>query len=143
MKTSKEYKETLKRMRPNIYKFGELIKDVTTHPATKRTIEGHAQIFDAAKQPAYNKILTAKSVLTGEQVSRYLSIITSTEDMIANVRMKRLMFNLTGTCTGGRCVGLNALNAMWAVTYEMDNDLGTNYNKRIQKWLENSQKKDT
>ena len=36
MKTSVEYKQSLKKMRPNIYKFGELIKDVTTHPATKR-----------------------------------------------------------------------------------------------------------
>jgi len=42
MKTSNEYKKSLKKMRPNIYKFGELIKDVTTHPATKRTVEGHA-----------------------------------------------------------------------------------------------------
>jgi len=45
MKASKEYKQSLKKMRPNIYKFGELIKDVTTHPATKRTVEGHAQIY--------------------------------------------------------------------------------------------------
>ncbi len=56
MKTSKEYKESLRKMRPNIYKFGELIKDVTTHPATKRTIEGHAQIFDAAQKTRVSKI---------------------------------------------------------------------------------------
>ena len=42
MKSSEEYKQSLREMRPNIYKFGELIKDVTTHPATKRTINGHA-----------------------------------------------------------------------------------------------------
>jgi 4-hydroxybutyryl-CoA dehydratase/vinylacetyl-CoA-Delta-isomerase len=116
MKTSKEYKESLRKMRPNIYKFGELIKDVTTHAATKRTIEGHAQIFDAANKPEYKNILTTNSHLTGEPVSRYLSIVQGPEDMIANVRMKRLMFNLTGTCTGGRCVGFNAINAMWATT---------------------------
>jgi len=104
MKTSKEYKESLKKMKPNIYKFGKLIEDVTTNPATKRTIAGHAQIFDASQKPEYKEILTTKSCLTGKQVSRYLSIISSAEDMIANVRMKRLMFNLTGTCTGGRCL---------------------------------------
>src|SRR5512136_1436996 len=112
MKTSKEYKESLRKMRPNIFKFGELIKDVTTHPATKRTIEGHAQIFDASQKDEYKNILTTKSNLTGKQVSRYLSINQSAEDMIANLKMKRLMFNLTGTCTGGRCAGYNALNAM-------------------------------
>jgi 4-hydroxybutyryl-CoA dehydratase/vinylacetyl-CoA-Delta-isomerase len=142
MRTAEEYKQSLKRMRPNIYKFGELIKDVTTHPATKRTISGHAQIFDASHKQEYQKILTTKSKLTGKQVSRYLSIISSAEDMIANVQMKRVMFNLTGTCTGGRCAGFNAINAMWAATYDMDNDLGTNYHKRMEKWLMDAQNQD-
>ena len=142
MKTSKEYKQSLKEMRSNIYKFGELIKDVTDHPSTKRTIEGHAQIFDAAQKKEYKNILTTKSSLTGKQVVRYLSIIRNSEDMIANVQMKRLMFNLTGTCTGGRCVGFNAINAMWTATFDMDKDLGTNYHKRIQNWLKNAQERD-
>ena len=97
MISSKEYKDSLKKMKPNIYKFGELIKDVTVHPSTRRTVNGHAQIFDAAQKPEYKNILTTKSSLTGKQIARYLSIISSAEDMIANVRMKRLMFNLTGT----------------------------------------------
>jgi len=142
MKTSKEYKESLRMMRPNIYKFGELIKDVTTHPATKRSIEGHAQIFDAAWKSEYKDILTTTSHFTGETISRYLSIIQGSEDMIANVRMKRLMFNLTGTCTGGRCVGFNTINAMWATTYDIDQEMDTEYHKRIQSWLKDAQKRD-
>ena len=142
MKTSKEYKQSLKKMNANIYKFGELIKDVTTHPATKRTVEGHAQIFDAAQKPEYKDILTTKSGLTGKPVTRYLSILKNADDMISNVKMKRLMFNLTGTCTGGRCAGFNALNAMWAATYDIDKDMKTDYHKRLKKWLENAQKED-
>jgi len=142
MKSSEEYKKSLKKMRPNIYKFGELIKDVTIHPATKRTIEGHGQIFDAAKKEEYKEILTTKSSLSGKRISRYLSILKSAEDMISNVRMKRLMFNLTGTCTGGRCVGFNALNAMWATTYDIDKDLGTDYHKKIRVWLKDAQERD-
>ena len=142
MKTSLEYKESLRKMKPNIYKFGELIKDVTTHPATKRTIEGHAQIFDASHKPEYQDILTTQSNLTGKKIVRYLSILQSADDMIANVKMKRLMFNLTGTCTGGRCAGFNALNAMWAVTYDMDYDLKTDYHKRLKNWLKDAQDND-
>lgn len=142
MRTSKEYKESLQKMRPNIYKFGELIKDVTTHQMTKRTIEGHAQIFDAARKSEYKDILTTTSHLTGEPVSRYLSIIQGPDDMIANVRMKRLMFNLTGTCTGGRCVGFNAINAMWATTYDMDKEFDTTYHERLKTWLRQAQKLD-
>jgi len=129
-------------MRPNIYKFGELITDVTTHPATKRTVNGHAQIFDAARKDEYKDILTTKSDLTGEQIIRYLSILKNADDMIANVKMKRLMFNLTGTCTGGRCAGFNAINAMWAATYDIDKEFKTDYHKRIKKWLTDAQKRD-
>jgi 4-hydroxybutyryl-CoA dehydratase/vinylacetyl-CoA-Delta-isomerase len=142
MKTPEEYKKSLKSMRPNIYKFGELIKDVTTHPATKRTVEGHAQIFEAAQKKKYKDILTTRSIITDKPVVRYLSILQNSEDMIANVKMKRLMFNLTGTCTGGRCAGFNALNAMWAATFDMDKEFGTKYHQRLRKWLENSQKND-
>jgi len=142
MKTSKEYKESLKKMRPNIYKFGELIKDVTTHPATRRTVNGHAQIFDAAQKDEYKDILTTKSKLTNKPVIRYLSILRNAEDMIANVRMKRLMFNLTGTCTGGRCAGFNALNAMWAATYDIDKEFKTDYHKRLKTWLKDAQERD-
>ena len=142
MRTSKEYRESLKRMRPNVYKFGKLIEDVTTHPATRRSVEGHAQIFDAAHKDEYRDLLTTTSTVKGERISRYLSIIGSAEDMIRNVRMKRLMFNLTGTCTGGRCVGFNAINSMWAATYDMDQDLGTDYHPRLGAWLARAQSED-
>jgi len=142
MKSPKEYKESLRKMKPNIYKFGKLIEDVTTNPVTKRTIEGHAQIYAAAQKEEYKAILTKKSNLTGDIISRYLSLVCSTEDMISNVRMKRLMFNLTGTCTGGRCVGFNAINAMWATTYDMDKELGTKYHTTLKQWLISAQKND-
>jgi len=142
MMTSQQYKASLQNLKPNIYKFGELIKDVTTHPVTKRTIKGHAQIYDAAQQAEYKDILTTTSSITGKQISRYLSLLQSPEDMITNVRMKRLMFNLTGTCTGGRCVGYNALNAMWSTTYDIDKKKGTPYHQRLHTWLKEAQKSD-
>ncbi len=142
MRTGAEYKASLRAMRPNVYKFGELIADVTSHPATKRAVAGHAQIFDAAQKDEYRELLATDSPLTGGRISRYLSVIGSAEDMVMNVRMKRLMFNLTGTCTGGRCVGFNAINSMWATTYDMDHDLGTDYHARLRSWLAEAQKED-
>ena len=142
MRTGEEYKASLRAMRPNVYKFGELITDVTSHPATRRAVEGHAQIFDAALGDEHRDVLTTTSSLTGERISRYLSVIGSAEDMIMNVRMKRLMFNLTGTCTGGRCVGFNAINSMWAATYDIDKELGTDYHWRLRAWLERAQRED-
>jgi len=142
MRNVDEYLESLKSMRPNLYKFGELIEDVTTHPSTRRCVMGHAQIFESAQKEEHRDLLTTTSSLTGEPISRYLSLVENADDMVKNVRMKRLMFNLTGTCTGGRCVGFNGLNAMWATTYDMDHELGTDYHERIRKWLINAQRTD-
>ncbi len=142
MRTPEQYKESLKNLRPNVYKFGELIDDVTTHPSTKRTVEGHSQIFKVSLDPEFEEIFTKISPLNGERVSRYLTINESAEDMIFNSRMKREVFNITGTCTGGRCAGYAGINSMWAVTYDIDQAMGTNYHERLKNWLNEAQKQD-
>lgn len=142
IRSYQDYLASLRRMRPNIHKFDELITDVTTHPATKRTVEGHGQIYKLAKESELKDVFTTTSHLTGEPISRYLSLITSPEDMWANSRLKRTMFQRTGTCTGGRCVGWTALNSMYAVTYDIDAALGTDYHQRLKKWLIDAQARD-
>ncbi len=142
LRTYEEYIASLKKLRPNIYKYDELIEDVTTHPTTRRTVEGHGWTFKAAHDERYRDKVTTVSHLTGEPISRYLSIIRTPEDMYANSEMKRLMFHLTGTCTGGRCAGWNALNSMFITTWEMDRDLGTDYHQRFLEWLKKAQAND-
>lgn len=142
LRTYEQYIDSLKEMRPNIYKFGEIIKDVTTHPATCRTVEGHSKSYRLYNDPAEREILVAKSHLTGEPISRYLSIIQAPEDMYANSRMKRRLFQLTGACTGGRCVGWTAINALFVTTYDMDQKLGADYHQRLLAWLRDAQARD-
>ena len=77
LKTREDYLSSLKKMRPNIYKFGELIDDVTMHPATKRTVESHCLSFDASHDPALSEIYTAKSVFTSERIHRWTSMMNS------------------------------------------------------------------
>lgn len=142
LKTPEQYKGTLRRLRPNIHKFGELIADVTTSPHTRSTVEGHAQLFAAALDPEYADLFSTTSHLTGQKVSRYLSVNRCPEDMVANCKMKRAAYHLTGTCTGGRCAGYNAINSMWATTYDMDQELGTDYHQRLTQWLLFAQEND-
>jgi 4-hydroxybutyryl-CoA dehydratase/vinylacetyl-CoA-Delta-isomerase len=142
LKTRKEYLESLKTMRPNVYKFGELIKDVTTHPATKRTVESHAKAFDASHDPKYAEDFTAtSSLLDGEKIHRWNGMMESLEGVMANSRLKRWMYRFTGSCTGGLCVGWNAQNVMWNVTALVDQECGTNYQERLKKWIIGSQQK--
>jgi 4-hydroxybutyryl-CoA dehydratase / vinylacetyl-CoA-Delta-isomerase len=141
-KTPEEFKAALRKLRPNLYKRGRLVADPVDDPVTRRTVEGHSQIFEAARDPQYQDLMTTTSHLTGRRVSRYLSVIRSVDDMVANSRMKRLMFQRTGTCTGGRCAGWAALNAMWSATWDMDKAFGTAYHERLKAWLTSAQERD-
>lgn len=141
-RTPEDYKASLSAMKPNMYKKGKLIEDPVTDPVTRRTVEGHAQVFEAARDPRYQDLLTTTSHLTGKRISRYLSIIRTPEEQILNSKMKRLMFQMTGTCTGGRCVGWTCINALWPTTWDMDRELGTDYHERLKTWLLSAQERD-
>jgi 4-hydroxybutyryl-CoA dehydratase/vinylacetyl-CoA-Delta-isomerase len=134
LRTRADYLASLKRLRPNVYKFGEKIQDVTTHPATRRVVESHARAYDAAWDPALSPLFTTTSALTGEKIHRHNSLMQLAEEVIFNSKFKREMFRLTGTCTGSLCAGWNAMNTMWAVTHEVDGTLGTGYHERLIKW---------
>lgn len=142
LRTPDQYRSELRRMRPNVYKFGELITDVTTHPATRRSVNGHAQSFAAANDPERAHIVTKHSELIDGPASRYLTLAETMEDFIAITKMKRWAFQTTGTCTGGRCVGGNAINAMWATTFDVDKKFGTSYHQRLKAWLADAQLRD-
>jgi 4-hydroxybutyryl-CoA dehydratase / vinylacetyl-CoA-Delta-isomerase len=141
LKTRENYINSLKAMRPNVHKFGELIEDVTTHPATRRTVESHARGFDAAHDSEYAADFTAVSSFTGEKIHRWNSMMETLEDIIGNSKLKRWMYRFTGSCNGGLCVGWNAQNVMWNVTAMCDKENGTNYQERLKKWILGAQEK--
>jgi 4-hydroxybutyryl-CoA dehydratase/vinylacetyl-CoA-Delta-isomerase len=141
LKTRETYLKSLQTMRPNIFKFGERIEDVTTHPGTRRTVESHARGFDAAHEEKYADIFTTVSSFSGERIHRFNSLMESMEDIICNSVLKRTMYHLTGTCSGGLCVGWNAMNVMWNVTFEMDQEYGTDYRHRLKQWIIEAQEK--
>lgn len=135
LRTREDYLNSLKKLRPNIYKFGKLIEDVTTDPATKRVVESHARGIDAAHDPEFAEIFTAKSNYNeGEVIHRNNSLMTCAEDLIYNSKFKREMYHLTGSCTGGLCAGWQGYNVLWSVTYDIDKEMGTDYHKRLQEW---------
>lgn len=141
LKTREDYIKSLKAMRPNVYKFGELIEDVTTHPATRRTVESHARGFDASNDPEYAADFTTTSSFTGQPIHRWNSMMETLEDIIGNSKLKRWMYRFTGSCNGGLCVGWNGQNVMWNVTAMCDKENGTNYQERLKKWILGAQEK--
>ncbi|HRR40752.1 MAG TPA: 4-hydroxyphenylacetate 3-hydroxylase N-terminal domain-containing protein, partial [Syntrophales bacterium] len=134
LKTGDQYVESIKKMRPNVYKWGELIQDVTTHPATRLHIKSVKRSYELSHDPAKASIYTAKSHLTGEVVHRWNSLMQSAEDSMGNSNMKREQYHQSGTCQGATCAGWTAMNVLWDATWQMDKDLGTDYHERVKKY---------
>jgi 4-hydroxybutyryl-CoA dehydratase/vinylacetyl-CoA-Delta-isomerase len=135
IRTKEDYLDALRSLRPNIYKFGELIEDVTTHPATKRTVASHASCYEYAQDPDLKKMYTTTSSFTGEPIMRWNSMMQDEGSLLSNMKFKRQNYRHTGTCTGAVCVGWNSQNVMWAVTEEMDKEYGTKYQGRLKNWI--------
>ena len=129
------YRKSLRKLRPNVHKWGELIEDVTTHPSTRLHVQSVAASFDAAFDPERAPIFTAISHLTGKSAHRWNTLMRSAEDVLGNARMKRAQFRFSGTCQGATCAGWTGLNALWAVTHEADAELGTGYHARLRDYF--------
>jgi 4-hydroxybutyryl-CoA dehydratase / vinylacetyl-CoA-Delta-isomerase len=131
LRTGAQYRQAIQRLRPNVYKWDQLIEDVTTHPATRLHVDSVAHSYDAAFDPAQAAIFSLQSPLTGQPAHRWNTLLASPEHAVGNARMKRAQFQHSGTCQGATCAGWTGLNALWAVTWEMDRALGTSYHGRL------------
>jgi len=135
MMNGKQYIESIKKLRPNIYKWGKLIEDVTTNPATALHIKSVAKSYDLSFDPEKAPIYTTKSTISGETIHRWNSLQDSAEAQLGNANMKREQYHQTGTCQGATCAGWTAINTLWDASFECDKELGTKYHERVQKFM--------
>jgi 4-hydroxyphenylacetate 3-monooxygenase len=82
MRTGAEYLRSLRDGR-RVFADGELVKDVTTHPAFAGAARSMAALFDLAADPAMRERMTFRSPKTGEPVLRAYQIPRSHEDLKA------------------------------------------------------------
>ncbi len=136
MRTGKEYVESLRQRDIKVYIKGQLLKsnEVVDHPFIRGHVNSAALTFDLAHDPVYEDLMTATSHLTGKKINRFTHIHQSVDDLLKKVKMLRMISQKTGTCYQ-RCVGFDAINALYSVTYEMDKKMGTDYHERLKKYL--------
>ncbi len=139
--TAAEYEDSLRKRNLVVYMFGERITDVVDHPIIRPSMNAVAMTYALAQQPEHEALLTATSHLTGERINRFTHIHQNTVDLIKKSKMGRLLGRKTGCCFQ-RCVGMDALNALSIVTYDMDHELGTDYHRRFQTYLAQVQRDD-
>ena len=119
MMTKEQYIESLRKLNLKVYFMGELISNPVDHPMIRPSMNSVAMTYELAEKDEYKTLMTAKSNLTGKTVNRFCHLHQSTEDLINKVKMQRLVGQKTGACFQ-RCVGMDAFNAIYSTTYEID-----------------------
>ncbi|UCD59276.1 MAG: 4-hydroxyphenylacetate 3-hydroxylase family protein [Candidatus Hydrogenedentota bacterium] len=141
MMTSKQYMESLRRLKTKVYAFGERVDDVVKHPATAPHVSCAAMTYGLAGTKEGKPLLTAKSHFTGKTVNRFLHIHQSADDLVTKVKMLRFLAQRTGSCFQ-RCVGFDGINAVYSTTAEIDETKGTDYHGRLVEYVKDMQEKD-
>ena len=132
--TRDEYIASLRKMKLNVYYMGEKIENPVDHPMIRPSMNSVALTYELAKQDEYKDLMTATSNLTGKTINRFTHLHQSTDDLVKKIKMQRLMGQKTASCFQ-RCVGLDAFNAIYATTYEIDAAHGTEYHQRFVEYM--------
>jgi 4-hydroxybutyryl-CoA dehydratase/vinylacetyl-CoA-Delta-isomerase len=141
LKTAEEYEKSLRKLNLKIYLMGELVTDPVDHPIIRPSMNSVKMTYELAQDSQYEELMTATSHLNGQKINRFCHLHQGTEDLVNKIKMQRLLGQRTGSCFQ-RCVGMDAINSVDSVTFEMDDKLGTEYHKRFLKFLAMMQEED-
>ncbi|TDI62845.1 MAG: 4-hydroxybutyryl-CoA dehydratase [Alphaproteobacteria bacterium] len=138
IKTAEDYIESLRGRNMTVYYLGEKIDEPVDHPVIWPSINALAETYRLAIDNP--EIATATSPLTGQPINRFLHVPEGPQDLVLKAEMQRELGRRTGTCFQ-RCVGMDALGSLHSVTYDMDQECGTDYHQRFLAFLGQVQKR--
>lgn len=130
MMTGDAYVESMRKLNLQVYMFGKKIDNPIDDPILRPSLNSVKATYDLAQNPEYQELMTATSSFTGEKINRFLHIHQSAEDLVKKVKMQRLLGQQTASCFQ-RCVGMDAFNAVYSTTFEIDKKYGTDYHKNF------------
>jgi len=137
-----QYRNSLRKRKPlTVFLLGERVEDCLSHPIIKASINTVALTYDLAHDSNYQSLMTAKSSLTGEVINRFCHLHQNTDDLQTKVKMQRLLGQKCGTCFQ-RCVGMDALNAVFLTTYEIDQVHGSVYHGNFKEYVIQAEEND-
>jgi 4-hydroxybutyryl-CoA dehydratase/vinylacetyl-CoA-Delta-isomerase len=141
MKTVEEYLASLRSRRVRLFVRGKKIENPVDHPLIAPSVRTIAESYRLAADPVYRPLVVAHSRFIDADVNRFTHIFETQDDLLKKIQMQRVLGRLTGTCFQ-RCVGMDALTALYNVTFEMDRDAGSAYHARFLDFLKHVQRED-
>lgn len=131
--TGEQYVESMRKMKLNVYMFGEKVENVVDNPILRPSLNSVKATYDLAQMPEYEDLMTV-TLDDGRKVNRFTNIHRNATDLVNKVKMQRLCGQKTAACFQ-RCVGMDAFNAEWSTTYEIDKKYGTHYHENFKKFV--------
>jgi len=141
LKTKDQYLESLRKMQPTVYMFGEKIANPVENPRIRAGINATAATYELAEMAENREMMTTKSRFTGEVINRFTNPPQSIEDLVSRVKINRTLGGRVGTCFQ-RCTGLDCLSTLSIVTYDIDKKYGSYYYNRFIDFLKYVQNND-
>jgi 4-hydroxybutyryl-CoA dehydratase/vinylacetyl-CoA-Delta-isomerase len=141
MMNARQYEESLRKLNLVVYLFGKRIECVVDDPIIRPSLNAVAATYELAQRPEWAEMMTAVSHLSGKRINRFCHIHQSRDDLVKKSKMGRMLGGHTACCFQ-RCVGMDALNALSIVTYDIDAKYNTKYYGRFLKFLAHVQEND-
>jgi 4-hydroxybutyryl-CoA dehydratase/vinylacetyl-CoA-Delta-isomerase len=141
LKTGDEYVESIKSLGLKANVMGKKTDNLPENPLVEPSIRAVAATYDCAHNAETKPLFRVKSTISGEEINRFTHLHQSTDDLMNKVIMQRYCGNVTACCFQ-RCVGLDAANAVFSVTYECDQEHGTDYHQRFRNYWSRIQLED-
>ena len=141
MMTGEQYIESIRSMKMHIFCLGEELETAVGHPILQPALNSVKMTYDLAQETEYRKLMTAISSLTGRTINRFTNLHQNCSDLVDKVKMQRVLGQKTASCFQ-RCVGMDAMNAVFSTTYDIDRKYGTDYHEQFKKFMIYCQDKD-
>jgi 4-hydroxybutyryl-CoA dehydratase/vinylacetyl-CoA-Delta-isomerase len=143
LKTGDEYKESVKSLKLEAHVMGKKSDNLPENPLVNPSMQAVAATFDGAHSDneEVRDLFRARSSVCQAEVNRFAHLHQSSDDLVKKVLMQRYCGHLTGCCFQ-RCVGLDAANAVFSTTYDVDQDCGTHYHQRFRDYWSKIQLED-
>ena len=138
--TGEQYIESIRKIKMEIYMFGKKIDNPVDDPILRPSLNSVRMTYDLAQMPEYEDLMTV-TLEDGRKINRFTNIHRNTDDLRNKVKMQRLLGQKTAACFQ-RCVGMDAFNALYSTTYEVDKKYGTTYHENFKKFLKYAQDND-
>jgi 4-hydroxybutyryl-CoA dehydratase / vinylacetyl-CoA-Delta-isomerase len=141
LKTSHQYLESLRALKLEAKVMGETISGLPDHPMIAPSTRAVAVTYDCAQQQETKELFRVNSSICGQEVNRFTHVHSSPEELIKKVKMLRHCGGVTGCCFQ-RCAGMDAANAVFNTTFDLDREKGTSYHERFKAYHARIQSED-